>query len=379
MRKAVFWVHLWFGLIIGLYFAVISATGSFLVFQEDIEASRMMPERAFVAPPVAGAKLLPLSQVIARLRTEFPDATEDPLAFINPPANPDGAYLFRLTKNKQTLSTTVDPYTGEALHRYGKQDTWLSWIDDLHVNLLLQARGKVWNGYGGLLAGTLLLSGIWLWWPRTLRQLKIRATVKRGAKASRLVSDLHNVLGIYPFLLLLVVTLTGSMIVFYQPIQKVVVSLVGTAPTPPVPAIHPSPGAKRLPIEKLLSIAESTSPHAHYVFVLYPTKPNQVFYAYRRSETGILPDTRIYIDPYTGKLLQVGREITDPRSKQIMRSASGIHFGRWGGPFIKWVYFVLGFMPLGLFVTGVLMYIQRQLSKAKSRVRRAEKAVPIAS
>ncbi|RYG57181.1 PepSY domain-containing protein, partial [bacterium] len=212
--------------------------------------------------------------------------------------------------------------------------------------------------------------GIWLWWPATIKQIRIRSTIKKGAPAQRVIADLHNVLGIYPFVALLVVTLTGSMIVFYKPIQDVVVDRFGSAKIPRAPVVEPKPGATMLPIDELMAIAERNSPESRYVFVMYPSAPTQPFYAYRRSEIGILPDTRIYLDPYDGKVLQIGKESTDPTSKKIMRSASGIHFGRWGSLGIKIVYFVLGFIPLGLFVTGILMFIRRRRSKVASQKRK---------
>ncbi|RYX83459.1 hypothetical protein EON83_14830 [bacterium] len=371
LRRGVLIVHLWLGLIVGIYFSIIGVTGSVLVFSEELQRQQIMPERGYVAPPQTGAQLMPLSQVIGKLRSEFPDAPEAQLGFLHPPAHDGGAYLFRLTDDKKkTLVTSVNPYTGEVIKRYGTGRTWLDWVDDVHVNLLFADPGKLANGYGGLLAGLLVLSGLWLWWPRTIRQLKIRLSVKRSGGAGRIISDLHNVFGMYPFVLLLAVTLTGSVIVFYKPVQTVVFSLVGVARNPKTPRVVPVAGAQRLSIDKLMGIAVQTAPDAHFVFVQYPTKPSQAFYAYRRSETGILPDTRIYIDPYTGKLLQVGTEISDPTGRRIMRSASGIHFGRWGSWPVKILYFFLGFIPLGLFVTGVLMYLRKRKAKSESLKRR---------
>ncbi|RYG63923.1 hypothetical protein EON80_20225, partial [bacterium] len=370
LRKAVFFVHLWFGLFVGLYFAAIGVTGSILVFREDLERTVVMPERDFVAPPSPEAKLMPLAQIIAELKQQLPEVKEAELGFVNPPLQTNGAYLMRLTDGGKAEPTTIDPYTGKVIQRYPHGNKLLEWADDLHVNLLFEAPGKVANGYGGLLAGLLLLSGIWLWWPATLKQIKIRSSIKKGAPAQRVIADLHNVLGIYPFVALLIVTLTGSMIVFYKPIQDVVVARFGSAKIPRAPVVVPKLGAKMMTIDELMAIAERNSPESRYVFVMYPSAPTQPFYAYRRSEIGILPDTRIYLDPYNGKVLQIGKESTDPTSKKIMRSASGIHFGRWGSLGIKIVYFVLGFIPLGLFVTGILMFIRRRRSKVASQKRK---------
>lgn len=375
LRKAVFFVHLWLGLIVGIYFTVAGITGSVLVFKEDIETHWIMPERTGVKPPTADAQLMPLSQIIAQLRAEFPQTKDNDFSLINPPEQPGGAYFLRLPVDKKSYATTVDPYTGKVIRQFLYQDTWLNWIDDLHVDLLQKAPGKIANGYLGLLAGVLLLSGIWLWWPKNWRQIKIRSTIKRGGGANRIIADLHNVLGIYSLLLLLVVTLTGSVIVFHQPIQKFVISLVGKPKPQRAPQVNPSPGAQRLPVDQLLPAAEKIAPESSFVFILFPTKPRQAFQCYKRAKVGILPDTSIFIDPYNGKVLRVDREITAPLSRKIMRSASGLHFGRWGYFGIKIVYALLGLIPLGLFITGVLMYLKSRRAKAKSKARRAEQRV----
>lgn len=365
VRKSVLFVHLWLGLIIGIYFVVVGITGSILVFREDIEAHYLTPERAAATPPASDAPRMPLSQIIGKLRAEFPDATEGDFSFINPPKNAGGAYVMTLTVGKIRKPSTINPYTGAVIRHFEPAATWLHWVDDLHVDLLREAPGKIANGYLGLLAGILLFSGIWLWWPANLRQIKIRSTVKRGANAQRIIADLHNVMGIYPFLLLLVVTLTGSAIVFYKPLQKVVVQVVGKPASQRPPVVTPPRDAQRLPIDQLLPAAEKIDPKSRFVFIQFPTKPNQPFKCHKRADTGILPDTRIFIDPYNGQVLRVEREITDPLSRRIMRSMSGLHFGRWGSWTIKILYALLGFIPLGLFVTGVLMWWRKKSAKMK--------------
>lgn len=374
LRKSVLFVHLWLGLIVGIYFTIIGITGSILVFQDDIEAHYIMPERTAATPPAPNAPLMPLSQIIAKLKSEFPDATDADFSLINPPQRAGGAYLMRLPEGKIRKASTINPYNGAVIRRYNPSESWLDWVDDLHVNLLREAPGKVINGYLGLIAGVLLLSGIWLWWPANLRQIKIRSTVKRGANAQRIIADLHNVMGIYPFVLLLVVTLTGSAIVFNRPLQAKVIQLVGKPKSQRTPTIVPPPGAQRLPIDQLLPAAENIDPKSHFVFILFPTKPRQAFQCYKRSDTGILPDTRIFINPYNGEVVSVQREITDPRSRQIMRSMSGLHFGRWGSWTIKVLYAILGLIPLGLFITGVLMWWRKKRAKMQ-RNRAAKVAV----
>jgi uncharacterized iron-regulated membrane protein len=90
LRKAFFFLHLWLGLFVGVYFSVVGITGSILVFEEDLEVHLLMPERSFVAPPTPDAKFLPLSEMVTRLRAQFPEATDAELGFITPPPQSGG-------------------------------------------------------------------------------------------------------------------------------------------------------------------------------------------------------------------------------------------------------------------------------------------------
>ena len=72
LRRGVAFVHLWFGLILGLYFVAVGLSGSLLVFESELKAAAY-PETVRVAPPSAGAALMPVSAVLAHLKQERPD------------------------------------------------------------------------------------------------------------------------------------------------------------------------------------------------------------------------------------------------------------------------------------------------------------------
>lgn len=68
LRRAIFQIHLWVGLIVALYMAIIGMTGSVLVFRQEIDA-RALPrhwrELRTTSPANAGT-------IIARLNAVYP-------------------------------------------------------------------------------------------------------------------------------------------------------------------------------------------------------------------------------------------------------------------------------------------------------------------
>jgi uncharacterized iron-regulated membrane protein len=69
--------------------------------------------------------------------------------------------------------------------------------------------GKVIVGISTLLMVIIILTGVVIWWPKSLKALKHRVSVKVRMGWHRLFYDLHVAGGIYATLLLLVMALTG--------------------------------------------------------------------------------------------------------------------------------------------------------------------------
>lgn len=360
-------MHLWFGLILGLYFTIIGLTGSVLVFQDNLEPLQT-PEIAFVAPPVSNASLLPLSEIMVRVHRDFPKASGQDLANVVFPYNAGGAYRLNIdTQTPQAMrQITVDPYTGRIIRNVVYADTPFGFIHNLHVSLLMGAAGELANGYSAVCVAFLLLSGLWLWWPATLRQLRARLSIKGSRGRIRFIRDLHHVLGIYSVLLLLMITFTGVLFVFPKPAQKIIAGM-GSASSSREPAITVPIGAKRLPVDTLLAIARPVNYGVKISSFNYPSRPDQPFSCYKRSfAPGFFPYTRIFINPYNGIILRIAEDQNASPNQKIPRLLSILHFGLWGGLFIKIIYSLVGLVPCCLFMTGILMYLRKLRGSLKT-------------
>ena len=45
-----------------------------------------------------------------------------------------------------------------------------------------------------------------------------------------------------------------------------------------------------------------------------------------------------------------------PLSKSIVQASTPLHYGEWGGPAVRTVWFLVGLLPPILFVTGLMMW-----------------------
>lgn len=385
IRKAVFAAHLWVGLVLGLYFVMLGLTGGLLVFARELDTA-LNPHLKRSIPPTASASFLPASASLDSIRRAFP---EIPVRRLELPRGANGVYEFRIGEGKTTeREVFVDPYRGTILGDRLREGTFLRFANRLHTNLLLDKTGKTLNGYGALLLIALLATGIFLWWPSNRKQFTQRMAVKRGATGKRLLYDLHNVVGMYPLPILLLITATGAVFTFKEPVKTVVYTLTGT----PREADHEKAekaekgyGAKRestmlaawtptISIEDALSRSAEVAPGTHAVHLDLPTRPGDPYKVHRELPEGnrFGRKIKVYLDSTTGAPVKNEDSRLDSSGKRLMELNGPLHEGRWGGLASQVLYAVVGIVaPLALFITGLWKYLQTKRAQAANRAKRA--------
>ena len=217
LRRAIFQIHLWTGLAIGLYVVVLSLSGSVLVYRAEISQ--------FVASPRATLNQKATPMTVEQLRAVAERAhpgwtvTEVHEGRYQAPAGggrggvrrpPDPTASIALERDGQKKERLFDPYTGADLGDYiTRGELWLLWLVRLHDDLLLQRPdGPWWNGLLSLVFTLIVFTGAIVWWPgvsRWKRSLGIKVT----AGWRRVNWDLHSALGFWLFLFLLMWGISG--------------------------------------------------------------------------------------------------------------------------------------------------------------------------
>src|SRR6266851_1936423 len=108
LRKALFQIHLWTGIGLGLYVLLMSVTGSALVFRREL-VKRLAREPSVVAGPGARLTADELKQVARRA---YPDYEVNR---IWPRKNPDQPVEIWLERRGKKLQRLFNPYTGVDL------------------------------------------------------------------------------------------------------------------------------------------------------------------------------------------------------------------------------------------------------------------------
>jgi uncharacterized iron-regulated membrane protein len=201
-RRALFQVHLWTGLVLGLYIVFISLTGSAIVFRREMDQA-LCPRIVLVrrsAPHLSTAQLNAAAQRAFRRLPHFNPA----LVQVRAPREPGAAVeAWYRVGNRGRLQRLIDPYSGRDLGDAAPcEPAFISVIADLHDELLAGEFGTAINGGGAVALTLMCLTGMILWWPgqsRWRRSLRVH----RHVGWRRFTWDLHSMVGFWLFALLL--------------------------------------------------------------------------------------------------------------------------------------------------------------------------------
>ncbi|MBV9745928.1 MAG: PepSY domain-containing protein, partial [Acidobacteriia bacterium] len=107
--------------------------------------------------------------------------------------------------------------------------------------------------------------------------------------------------------------------------------------------------------------------------IIFPAKNGDAFTLRLRrpSDPHRIGLNWVYIEPSTAKVLRVDRFDQQPRDVQIIRLLTPLHYGTIGGYATRILWVITGLMPGLFFVTALLMWWNRTLSKKWRRARRS--------
>ncbi|MFD2581079.1 PepSY-associated TM helix domain-containing protein [Pedobacter vanadiisoli] len=205
-KNAIRNIHLWLGLATGLVVIIISITGALYVFEEEI---RDLTQKDYRYVSLQQKPFIGLDKVISGFEKLSP---KDELRLIRiEDALPNATVELTSKKGKVYY---FNPYDATLIKRGGED--WLQVVEHIHTSLLLGKTGKFIVQWSVVIFVLMLITGLILWFPGQMRLLKQSLTIKRKASFKRLNYDLHNVLGFYASVVLLITALSGLYFAFKE-------------------------------------------------------------------------------------------------------------------------------------------------------------------
>ncbi|MBL7768595.1 MAG: PepSY domain-containing protein [Flavipsychrobacter sp.] len=194
-------MHLCLGLISGTILFLVALSGALYCFAPEIQALTQPYRKITPAsgPVLSAAAILSICEEI--IPGEKPGriyyhGTNKALEIV----------YYRNKKPERALF--VHPYNGRILKDKNLQSDPIQVLFYFHRTLLLP-KGELITGSATFLFLFLLVSGIWLWWPRNKAASKQRFRIKWTASPKRLGYDLHSTIGFYSCWLGILFAITG--------------------------------------------------------------------------------------------------------------------------------------------------------------------------
>lgn len=259
----------------------------------------------------------------------------------------------------QTLQRLVDPVSLAIRAPASRGRSLYSVAHDVHANVLAGPAGRRIVGWFGVGMLVLVLTGPIAWWPGR-RRLREGFVVRGGAGGFRWFRDLHRATGIWAFLFLAVIMLTGTFIVFPEPIGRVVAAIFpGRALwRTDVPSVHRIPGARFISADDAVALARKStgSSDVRSVGFARPNQPIRVELVPSRPGTSGGSLT-VLIDPWARRVI----DVRDPRSfsvgERIVSTMRPLHEGHILGWPWRAVLFCTGLFPPFFAFTGITMWL----------------------
>ncbi|MBL4799289.1 MAG: PepSY domain-containing protein [Oleispira sp.] len=213
--------HFFAGLYVVPFILMLSLTGLLMLVSPWIDAWQYGDDLIQVEVPVESVSVGKISADVqlAKVKLAYPHLTA---AQYIPPINSEQSSIFKMRgDNFATLLVFVNPYSGEVLGDFDGADRWYSIADDIHGTLMI---GQIGDALIELSAGLmifLLLSGLYLHWPRNGANVKamllplfllphnLRILFNREKTSRSIWKEIHSSLGFYLTLFILFFALTG--------------------------------------------------------------------------------------------------------------------------------------------------------------------------
>lgn len=354
--KTLYKWHVSAGLFVAVHFAIFAVSGLVLLFKHEILGAPAAIEFS-PAPPDLAARY---AQALKSLQLQYPN--DRPLALYpddNDPAKLTARFgIDGATQLRGARKLSWDLANGHEITAPQKPATgFFDWMLRLHRELLLGSNGKLYVGFVGLVYVFLLLSGFVIYGGfmrnRGFGEL-------RKARLPKLI-DLHKFVGVVSFGWGLIVGLSGALLAFNGVLIKLFqfqslrhlgdryrdFSVESSALAPFESVLKTAMTAKDNWVVTYVSFpgTEFGIP-GHFLFLINGTSP----LTQRLSEL-------LVINAETAQLTEI-REL--PFYLKAAMLSEPLHFGDYGGLFLKVLWAVFTLLSLAVVLFGVTSYVLKR-------------------
>lgn len=361
LKKNIGWLHLWLGLGSGLIVFIVALTGSLMVFEKEIDQF-INPEFYSVTSIETSKKSLDYCTTV--LENDYLIQKISRISIFNDPSRT--IIIVGKNKDKESQIFSMDPYTGKVLGTVLQRDRFFSIVLSLHRELLFGDIGEVITGISCLIFVFMLISGLILWWPKKVKNIKQRLSVKWSGSFKRINWDFHSTFGFYSFIILLIISLTGLVWSFDWFEKGVYFMADGSIKKVSLKVENPTKIDLKLDqkafYQNIYNKTDSIFPYKGNIQIRIPSDTINSIQVLKEHLEIDIPDqsSAVYFDRYTGKNIEIRPYSSFSTGDKVKRLVYPIHTGSVFGYPTKIIAFLVTLFALTLPITGLIIWLGRK-------------------
>ncbi|NGM66514.1 PepSY-associated TM helix domain-containing protein [Sphingobacterium sp. SGR-19] len=390
-------IHLWGGLISGIVVFVVCLTGTIYVYNTELREAAL-PE--YYKVEKKEEKIIPdtllylakpaINGTITGVKIPFHEGKAMTILYDKSSKEENGGGRGGRRRYNQMM---IDPYTGDVLgdpsNVKTKTGEFMGKMFGLHRWLLLNEveepiiEGVENRKLGSWITGTAtllfllgVLTGLVIWFPKKMRSWKNGFRIRWTANWKRVNHDLHNTLGLYTWIILFLMAITGPFWSFewyregWQKTWGTYQDRNASREEKIEPVSKLIDGKRAMTIEETILTVNTTLPYDGDITINFASDSTGTVGIVKNKIGFFAPSAsdRLTLDQYTGEVLE--KDIFREKSirNRIGSSVKALHIGDVYGPFSKLLYFISCLVATSLPVTGVLIWVNKMKKNGKKKV-----------
>jgi uncharacterized iron-regulated membrane protein len=345
-HKILFAVHSWAGVLTGALMFLVCFSGAIVVFKHEIDlwANPSLRLQPLDGPPAS------LDRVLEVVAQRHPGAVPE---FVDLPDDVNPGYFVFVRDAGVRVKLAAQGASGELI---GPVDSELGqFTRALHVFLFFGPRWIV----GALGVVMLVMIGTGFFIHRKI--LKELFTQRWDRSLRVLASDLHKVLGIWGLLFHIVIAFTGAWLGLAPLFERAAAFVAGAPAEAPRARAKTAPAAMAsLDDMRRAALAALPGFEPRTVSLRNWGRADAVVGFHGNLSDHLASTANVTFAGASGAL----RGSRDPRTQGFWGQFNGVmeplHFGDFGGLWLKWLYFLLGLSPAILSLSGTILWIDRR-------------------
>lgn len=371
MNQKLWGIHNWIGLYSGVVIAILSVTGVLALFKVEIDEAINAHYFKIEAPDQTTTFHPNVNYLIDSLKTEYGASS---LFSIQVSHEKSKNWIANFNVIEQgsfpkayAYQVFFNPYTGKIVGVRDRFKTFAHYIRHIHVRLF-SGEGRILVGLGGIALLLSSVTGILIYGHFMKRQF-FGAIRDKNLKLKS--ADLHKIVGMTTLLFNLMIAITGAWLGLQAILQ-------------PALQIKSPKGNKQ--IERPISKKEDVAQAVDYIKAFNASKalfPDLISRSIVPSKNG---SRRLLIRgdvPKTAYQNEVNSLVLDKKDyselgrydirkkslgDKVYYAQEGLHYGDFGGIWVKVIYSFFGLTSGGLSILGFVLYLERTKSKQKTKV-----------